>query len=59
MRFACPLALMFALLAASPVLAQSPTSEAYTYRASDGRTIDADRGVIYVLENRDDPGSRH
>jgi len=58
MRFGCPLALMFALLAASPVLAQSPTSEAYTYRASDGRTIDADRGVIYVLENRDDPGSR-
>ncbi|WP_051257291.1 alpha/beta fold hydrolase [Brevundimonas aveniformis] len=58
MRFACPLAFMFALLAASPVLAQPPTVEAFDYRAADGRTIRAERGVIYVPENRDDAGTR-
>ena len=39
MRFAFPLALSLVLFAASPVLAQTPTSEAFAFRAADGREI--------------------
>lgn len=58
MRFAFPLALSLVLFAASPVLAQTPTSEAFAFRAADGREINADRGVIYVPETRSHPDAR-